>query len=68
MVQGTNFPPVLQQHGAKKNYAVSLHIDNQNIKNCIIILSIELKFELEEKIRKMISKRAYAQIWLSVIK
>jgi len=39
MVQGTNFPPILQRKGAKKNHAFSEHPDNQNVKNqfCSVI-------------------------------
>lgn len=29
MLQGTNFPPVLQRHGAKKNHANQQRIDCQ---------------------------------------
>jgi len=36
MVQGTNFPPIPQGKGAKKNHAFSEYIDNQNITNLIL--------------------------------
>ena len=37
MVQGTNFPPIPQGKGAKKNHAFSERIESHNITNLILI-------------------------------